>query len=753
MQVTVIGGGPGGLYAAILIRRALPDARVTVLERNAPDDTFGFGVVFSAATLAELEDADPVSYDRLASAWARWDPVEVRYRGERLRAHGNQFAAISRHVLLRLLQERAVEVGVDLRFATQVGDPADHRDVDLLIAADGVNSATRRRYAQVFEPRAVVEGSTYIWLGTDRVFDAFTFIFERTEHGPFQAHIYPFSRERSTFIVECRRDVWRAAGLDQVDGSALPPGANDDHSIAFLAKVFDDHLEGAGLIGNNSRWLDWTTVHNRRWRHGNVVLLGDAAHTAHFSIGSGTKLAMEDAIALTQALRRRPDLDQALAAYEAERRPQVERVQQAAADSLSWFDRYPRYLGDDGADGAEGFAAPMFAYSLLTRSARVDHDNLRRRDPAFVLAVDRWFAERSAGGDHDRPWLLPPPPALTPVAVGPLRLRNRTVLVPDDPQDAEAGVPSPRLSAAVRDAAATGGAGLVLAPRLAVSGTGRATPADAGIYAEEQVSAWRALLAGRGDGWAPIGAQLTHAGPRASMRPRREGLDRPLADGGWERVAASPRPYTPRCDPPTPLDPDRMERLIGDFAAAAEAAEAAGFDLLELDAAHGNLLASFLSPLTNARDDDWGGEVTGRLRFPLAVLDAVRDAWPASKPLSVRFSASDRAPGGLVPDDAVTIARHLRDRGADVVHVVSGHTTRRHTGDYTRWFNAPESDLVRNGAGVLTLVAGGVATVQDADHLLVGGRADLCVVGPLPDEPGWLGRRRRDPPPDGRTGA
>ena len=741
MKVMIIGGGPGGLYTSILLRRALPDVEVTVLERNAPDDTFGFGVVFSAATLAELEDADAVSYDRMASAWARWDPVEVRYRGEVLRAHGNRFAAISRHVLLRILQERAIELGVDLRFHTEVEDPDRYADADLVVAADGLNSVTRRRYEDAFGPSAKVEGSTFIWLGTDKVFDAFTFIFSETEFGPFQAHIYPFSDDRSTFIVECTREVWQAAGLDAVDAATLPPGVNDDHTIAFLQELFADHLDGHRLIGNNSKWLDWTTVRNRRWRHGNIVLLGDAAHTAHFSIGSGTKLAMEDAIALAQAVARHRDVGLAIDAYESERRPQVDRMQEAARESLEWFDRYPRYLGAKaGMGGAgDGFDAPTFAYSLLTRSSRVDHDNLRRRDPDLVLALDRWFAERHAAGGHTRAQLLPPPPALTPVGVGPLRLVNRAVLVAEDPQDADEGVPSQALQDEVR-AVAAGGAGLVIVPRLAVSADARATPVDPGLYGQEHTAAWRTTLddAER----APVVAQLSHAGPRASMRPRSEGLDRPLRSRGWPRLAASPVPYTKMSEPPRPLDDATLEQVVAAHVAAAEAALAAGFDAVELDAAHGGLLASFLSPLTNWRDDAWGGDVTRRLTVPLTVLDAVRETWPAERMLSVRLSASDRAPGGSSPHDAVTIARAFADHGADLLHVVSGQTTPTHRGDYGRWFNAPESDLVRNGADVTTLVGGGVRSLYDTDHLVMGGRADLCVVGPLPEEPDWLARRR-----------
>ena len=750
MKVTILGGGPGGLYTAILLRRLRPDTDVTVLERNAPEDTFGFGVVFSAATLSELEDADPVSYDRMAGAWARWDPVEVRYRGEVLRAGGNRFAAISRHVLLRILQERAVEVGADVRFRTEVDDPAGlQAETDLLVAADGLNSATRRRYEHTFEPRLTVEGSTFIWLGTDKVFDAFTFIFQEADVGPFQAHIYPFSDDRSTFIVECARPVWRAAGLDGTDASTLVPGDNDEHAIAYLQELFADHLDGHQLLGNNSKWLDWTTVHNRRWRHENVVLLGDAAHTAHFSIGSGTKLAMEDAIALSRALSRTDDLGPAISAYESDRRPQVDRIQEAARESLAWFDRYPRYLGTRAAVASptptlgDGFAPPRFAYSLLTRSSRVDHDNLRRRDPDLVLALDRWFAEVALGGNHERPHLLPPPPSATPVDVGPLRLANRAVLAGEDRQDAVDGTPS----AALRDdvlTRAAGGAGLVLVPRLAVSADARATPADAGLYTDAHAQAWRDVLAATGR--APIGVQLSHAGPRASMRPRTEGLDRPLRTGGWERVAASPLPYSPGSDTPTPLGDEQLAAVEADHVAAAERARDAGFDLLELDAAHGGLLASFLSPLTNQRHDAWGGDVAARLTVPLRVLDAVRDVWPQDRPLSVRFSAHDRAPRGLTAGDAVAIAATFTAHGADLVHVVSGQTTTRHLGDFSRWFNAEVADIVRNGAGVTTLVSGGVTSVADVDHLVLGGRADICVVAPLPAEPPWLAARRAPSP-------
>jgi anthraniloyl-CoA monooxygenase len=735
MRITSIGGGPGGLYAAILLKAADPDREVTVLERNAPDDTFGFGVVFSAATLAELEDADAPSYGTMMRACARWDPVEVLYRGERVRAHGNRFAAISRHRLLDILQERCRELGVDLRFRTEVEDPRDLLDADLLLGADGVNSRTRDRFADTFGPRLTVEGSKFIWLGTTRAFDAFTFIFRETEFGPFQAHIYPYSERMSTFIVECAEDTWRVAGLDRVDPASLPLGVSDLESLKFLQELFADHLDGHELVPNNSKWLDWVTVRNDTWRHRNVVLLGDAAHTAHFSIGSGTKLAMEDAIALAGALARAPDLEAALAHYESVRKPAVERVQEAAGESLDWFARYGRYWG---------FHPAQFAYTLLTRSERVDYDNLKRRDPDLVAAVDRWFAEESERGGHDVALLVPPPPALTSLRLRGRHLANRTVVVPPAVEDAVDRVPPPAQREAVHRLTRAG-AGLVLVEQVAVAADGRVTPADAGLYTDEQAATWQRTLAeARRDGPpTPVGVQLVHAGPRGATRPRSAGIDLPLRRGGWPLVAASPVPYTDVSPRPRALDRVGMDAVREEFVAAARRADAAGFDLLELHAGHGYLLASLLSPLTNRRDDAYGGDLDSRLRFPLEVLDAVREAWPDDKPLSVCFSASDLQPGGVTEEEAVETARRLAEHGADLLHVVAGQTTPAARPSYDGAYDAPWSDLVRNGAGVRTLVGGGIPTRSEANHLLVAGKADLCIIGrPLPAEPPWLARLR-----------
>lgn len=735
VKVTSIGGGPGGLYAAILLKLADPATEVTVLERNAPKDTFGFGVVFSAATLSELADADPVSHDRFLRACARWDPVEIRYRGARIRARGNRFAAVSRHRLLEILQQRAAELGADLRFRTQADDvEALRADADLLLGADGLNSVVRQTWRDAFQPRLTVEGSKYIWLGTTKLFDAFTFIFRQTDHGLFQAHIYPFSETTSTFIVEASEQVWRAAGLDAVDATSLSPGVSDDRSIAFLRDLFADDLDGHELIPNNSKWLDWTTVRNASWRHGNVVLLGDAAHTAHFSIGSGTKLALEDAIALADALARYDDLDVALAEYEATRRPAVGRVQQAAAESLDWFARHHRYWG---------FAPPQFAYSLLTRSERIDHQNMQRRDPGLVQAIDRWFAEEAERGGHDVPLAVPPPPSLTSLDLGGRRLVNRMVLTvaPDDRAgDGRASDDVVRRYAR----AAVGGAGAILLEHVAVSTHGRITLGDAGLWTDAQAERWAGVLDGvRGTTSSLLGIQLNHSGPRGATRPRDQGVDLPLRAGGWPLVAASAVPYTAGGVVPRALDQRRRVDIRDDFAGAARRAHAAGFDLLELHFGHGYLVSTFLSPLTNHREDELGGHVDGRLRFPLEILDAVRDVWPSDKPLSVCMSASDLQPGGLSEADAVAIGRALSDHGADVLHVVAGQTTPYARPDYVGVYHAGWSDLVRNCAGVPTITSGDLSTLAQADHVLASGRADLVIVGrPLSDEPRWLAEQR-----------
>ena len=679
--------------------------------------------------LAGLETADAVSFRRLWDASARWDPVEVRHAGQRIRAHGNRFAAISRHLLLRILQERAAELGVDLRFETEVDDvEAVMAASDLVLGADGINSGVRRRFADHFRPRLRPEGSKFIWLGTTHPFDAFTFIFEQNTAGRFQAHIYPFSEDVSTFIVECDPETWRKAGLDAVDANTLAPGESDEASIAYLEELFADHLEGHRLVANNSKWIDWTTVTNEAWHHRNVVLLGDAAHTAHFSIGSGTKLAMEDAMALADALALHRGVEDALDAYVSDRKPVTEAIQRAASESLEWFERYARYWS---------FEAPQFAYSLLTRSKRVDYENLRKRDLDLVDNLDRWYAGACRGGPAPA---VPRPPAANPVRLGPVELPNRIAHVTDADRAARDGTAS---DAHLADLAAWARAdvGLVVADAVAVSPAARATPADAGLWSDEHVDRWRSVLdTDRGDGRALVGVRLLHAGPRGATRPREHGIDLPLpARDAWPLVAASPTPYSSIARTPTALDADGMAQVRDEFATAARRAVEAGFDALELHAGHGYLLASFVSPLTNARDDEYGGDVFGRLRFPLEVLAAVRAEWPDDRLLSVCFSASDLEPGGLSTADALEVARQLREHGADLLHVVSGQTTPRSRPEFSTGFNAEWSDLVRNEAGGPVMTSGNLPSVADINHVLLGGRADLAALGrPLPSRPDWL---------------
>ncbi len=732
MRIASVGGGPGGLYAGILLKKANPTDDITIYERNAASDTFGWGVVFSAATLAELEDADASSYAQMVDACARWDPVDVVCRGERLRARGNRFAAISRRRLLQILQQRCSELGVDVRFSSEVASPAALLDeADLVIGADGVNSGCRAAFAEHFRPKLVREGGKFIWLGTTLPLDAFTFMFRRTDAGRFQVHSYPFDEHLSTFIVECDARSWRNAGLDATAGVTLAPGESDHRAIAFCQDLFADELGGHELLGNGSKWLDWHTVRNRTWRHRNLVLLGDAAHTAHFSIGSGTKLAMEDAVALAQAIERSEDLDSALAAYESERRPAVDRVQEAARESVGWFDRCDRYLD---------FALPQFAYSLLTRSARVTYESLKRRDRELVHGFDQWYAASSSR--VTAPLLAPPSPAFTPFSVGGLRLANRVVLTPHGEVAASDGTPDAAQLEAVTGLG-LGGGGLLLVEGVAVAADARITPQTPGLYTDRHAEAWaEAVCAVRDGSDARVGVQLLHAGARGATQPRRRGTDRPLARGAWPVVAPSPIPYTPASAVPEALDDAGMAAVLQAFVAAARLAERAGVDVVEVDLAHGYLLGAFLSPLTNRRDDAHGGDVDRRAAFPLRVVSAVRDALSEAVTLSVCLAASDLQPGGISVDDVLVVTEALREAGVALFDVVAGQTTPAYRPSYETGFGAPWSDLVRNRAGVATIASGNLPTTSEISHVLAAGQADLCVLGrPLTVTPGWASSR------------
>ncbi|MER7397534.1 bifunctional salicylyl-CoA 5-hydroxylase/oxidoreductase [Streptomyces sp. NPDC000151] len=712
-RVAVIGGGPGGLYAAVLLKRLDPAREVTVWERNAPDDTFGFGVVLSDETLGGIEQADPVVHEALRREYVRWDDIDIVHRGRTLTSGGHGFAAIGRRRLLQLLHERCRALGVRLRFRTEAPPAAVlARDHDLVIAADGVHSATRGAHAEVFRPHLTTHRCRYIWLSADLAFDAFRFDIAETEHGVLQLHGYPYGERASTVIVEAHEDVWRRAGWD-----ACPAQESADQ----CAKIFTDALGGRPLYGNNSAWTAFRTVTNARWSHGNVVLLGDAAHTAHFSIGSGTKLAIEDALALAACLQEHAALPDALAAYEAERRPVVESTQRAARASLEWFENLAQYADQP---------ARRFAFNLLTRSRRVTHGNLRLRDPGFVTAV-----EEEAG--------VPPgtPPMFTPFRLAGLTLRNRVVVSPMDMYSADADGTPGDFHLVHLGARALGGAGLVMTEMVCVSRQGRITPGCTGLYAPEHEAAWRRVtdFVHTGAPGTAIGVQLGHSGRKGSTRLMWEGIDQPLPEGNWPLVAASALPYRQGVNQiPHALTADELAGVREDFVRAAERAARAGFDLLELHCAHGYLLSGFLSPLTNHRTDAYGGDLAARLRFPLEVFDAVRAVWPDGRPMTVRISATDWAAGGTGAEDAVEIARAFAAHGADAIDVSTGQVVADEQPAFGRSYQTPFADRIRNAVGIPVIAVGAISSWDDVNSLILAGRADLCALArPHLYDPNW----------------
>jgi len=730
MKIVCVGGGPAGLYFALLMKKQDPAHDITVVERNKPYDTFGWGVVFSDQTLGNLQAADAPTAGRILGAFNHWDDIEVNIRGHKIRSGGHGFCGIGRKRLLNILQERCEELGVQLVFETDVQDDEQFPDADLIIASDGLNSRIRSRHAATYAPDVDLRKCRFVWLGTHKRFDAFTFAFEQTPHGWFQAHAYQFDGDTSTFIVETPQEVWRRAGLDRME---------KDASIAYCENLFARYLDGHELMSNavhlrgSAQWIRFPRVVCRTWVHDNgrapVVLMGDAAHTAHFSIGSGTKLALEDAIELARCIgRSQGRLAQALADYEAVRSVEVLRIQNAARNSTEWFENVARYVH---------LPPEQFAYSLLTRSQRISHENLRLRDRGYVEQYEDWIAERS--GIHRSRAQQSVPPMFTPYRARSITLKNRVVVSPMAQYSCADGVPGD-FHLVHLGARAMGGAGMVVAEMTCPTPDARITPGCPGLWSGEQRDAWQRIVDFvHANTDAKIAMQLGHAGAKGSTRVPWEGEDLPLERGNWPLISASPQQYVDGVsDWSKAMTREDMDRVRADFVRSAQLAAQAGFDWLELHCAHGYLLSGFISPLTNQRTDEYGGSLENRLRYPLEVFRAMRAAWPGHLPMSVRISAHDWVEGGVTPSDAVEIAKAFKAAGADMIDCSSGQVSKRQAPVYGRMYQTPFADRIRNEAGIPTIAVGAISEADHVNSIIAAGRADLCAIArPHLANPSW----------------
>ncbi|HYX48701.1 MAG TPA: FAD-dependent monooxygenase, partial [Ktedonobacteraceae bacterium] len=693
MKIVILGGGPAGLYSGLLIKKANPTDDITIIERNAADVTYGWGVVFSDRTLASFQRADNRSYEQITDHFVIWDTIDVYYRNQRMSCGGHVISSISRKTLLNILQNRCFELGINLKFSNEINDLTELADYDLLIAADGLNSIVRKTYESSFKPSLEYGKARYIWLGANKVLDAFTFIFCENDHGLFQVHSYPFNGTTSTFIIECDEASWVKAGLDKAD---------EAQSLAYCQQLLEDRLNGATLLSNNSKWISFPMLKTQHWHHKNIVLLGDAIHTAHFSIGSGTKLAMEDAIALASALEQHVDLETALNEYELERKPVVEIFQKAARESQSYFETLKRYMTLD----------PLpFTFNLLTRSGRITYDDLRLRDQRFGDFVDRWYTNKATSQSYiehssklHTQTLFAPPPLFTSLTLRSVRVANRVALSPRPKCAAQNGLPTETYTDQIQTSACSG-PGLVNIEQVAISAQGRITPECAGIYHADHTAVWKRVVEFiHNYTSSKVAIQLNHAGRRGSTRSRANGLDIPLPEGNWPLFSASSIPYSPSGQVPKEMDRADMISIRDAFVLATQRAQEAEFDIIQLNFAQGYLLASFISPLTNHRKDEFGGDLQHRMRFPLEIFDAVRANWPQNKPVSVTISASDCVNGGFEVDDAVTVAQTLKEHGCDIIAIVIGQTTINSEPSYGRGFLTPFSDRIRNEGRIPTMV-------------------------------------------------
>ncbi|HZN41175.1 MAG TPA: FAD-dependent monooxygenase [Planctomycetota bacterium] len=710
MKIACIGGGPASLYFAILLKKRAPGVEIDVYEQNKADDTFGWGVVFSDETLGNFETADAPSFARIRDSFTYWTDIDTFHAGQKVTSTGHGFCGLARVRLLQLLHERCRELGVRLHFQTMITDVdrvvAEH---DLVVAADGVNSRVRERFSTSFRPNLDWRKCKFAWFGTTKRMTAFTFVFQPTEWGLFQVHAYPFEPGRGTWIVECREETWRRAGLHELD---------EAQSAAFCEQLFAAHLEGARLLTNKSVWRTFPTIRCESWRHENVVLLGDAAHTAHFSIGSGTKLAMEDAIALADAMTAHPtSVRAALVAYEEARRLDVLKTQRAAQTSLEWFENSERYIEQ---------VPERFVFNLMTRSRRITYENLRRRDPALVARVDAVVA-RAEGRGAAEPAT---PPAFQPFTVRGMRLENRIVVSPMCQYSATNGVPDDWHLVHL-GSRAVGGAGLVFTEMTDVSAVGRITHGCAGMWNDTQMQAWRRVVEFvHSHSAARIGMQLAHAGRKGSCSLPWQG-DAPLEVGAWQTLGPSATPFDTDWPAPKAMDGADRERVRAEFVHSVGLCERAGFDVIELHIAHGYLLSSFLSPLSNHRTDEYGGSLRNRARFPLEVVAAVRGQWPGTKPLFVRLSATDwfdDEKKGFTLDEAVQVARWLAEHGVDVIDVSSAGNSPESKPQYGRMYQVPFAERIRCEASIPVMAVGGIQGLDHAHTIVAAGRADLCAL-------------------------